>query len=216
MAIPVRMAAIQTDKPTHLQVVLVTQWVNPSGRGRARGPAGFVRAWFGVLTAPRQFFARAVAPGDQAPGLVFLAAVAGVAEASRYALVDGAAPVFGGRPLASAAFTLLLTVVLVAPAGLHLLAALQTVLLWPITAHRAGVSETVQVIAYATAPCVVAGLPFPAVRAACAVYGTALLVVGIATVHELDLAEGAIAAAIPAALLFGVAFRGFEAIGTLV
>nr|WP_136688306.1 YIP1 family protein [Halorhabdus amylolytica] len=194
----------------------MTQWVEPAGKGRARGLVGLVRAWLAVLFAPRQFFRSAVAPGDQAPGLVFLAVVVGIEEVSRYALVDGAAPVFDGRPIATVAFVLLLTVVLVAPIGLHLLAAIQTILLWPITEDRAGVSETVQVLAYATAPCVFAGVPVAGVKVACAVYGSILLTIGLSTVHDLEYHEGAIAGVIPGVLLFGVAFRGFEAAGAFL
>ena len=194
----------------------MTQWVNPTGRGRARGPTGLVRAWVGVLTAPRQFFRSAVAPGDQAPGLAFLAVVVAIAETSRYVLVDGAAPVLNGQPIATAAFALVLTVVLVAPVGLHLLAAIQTIVLWPITDDRAGVSETVQVLAYATAPCVFAGIPIPVVRVACASYGTLLLVVGLAEVHDIAYHRAALAGAIPATLLYGVAFRGLDAVGVLI
>ncbi|WP_135661863.1 YIP1 family protein [Halorhabdus rudnickae] len=194
----------------------MTQWVEPAGSGRTRGPVGLARAWLSVLVAPRQFFRSAVAPGDQAPGLVFLTLVVGLEEASRYALVPGATPVLGGQPTATAAFVLLATVVLVAPVGLHLLAALQTVLLWPVTEERAGVSETVQVLAYATAPCVFAGVPVPAIRVICAIYASALLMIGISAVHEIDYPRGAITGAIPATLLYGVAFRGFEAAGMLL
>ena len=194
----------------------MTQWVEQTGRGRARGPVGLVRAWITVVVAPWRFFDRSVAPGDQAPGLVFLAVVVSIEEASRYTLVAGAAPVVGGRPVASAAFALLLAIVLIAPIGLHLLAAIQTVLLWPITDNRAGVSETVQVLAYATAPCVFAGVPFPLLTAVVTAYGSALLLVGLATVHDLEAQEAILAGVLPAALLFGVAFGGFDAIGALV
>ena len=49
----------------------MTTWVeNPTG-GRDRGPRNLVRAWIEVLVRPQQFFRNGVAPGDQAPGLVF-------------------------------------------------------------------------------------------------------------------------------------------------
>lgn len=194
----------------------VTQWVNSRGRGRGRGPLALARAWIGVVIAPRRFFARAVTPGDQAPGLLFLAVVVAIEEGTRFVLVSEAVPVYGGRPIASFVLVVLLSVVLVAPAGLHLLAALQTVLLWPLAADRAGISETVQVLAYATAPCVVAGLPIAAIRVAAAVYGTVLLAVGLSTVHDIGPAKAILAAAIPATLLFGVAFRGLPAVQALV
>ena len=194
----------------------MTQWVDPSGRGRERGPIGVLRAWIGVVTTPRAFFKTAVAPGDQAPGLVFLGAIVAIEESARYVLVPGAAPVVGGRPVATAVLAVLGTVVLIAPTGLHLLAAIQTVLLWPITADRAGISETVQVLAYATAPCVVAGVPVPPLQVAATGYGAVLLVVGLSTVHEISYPRGALAGSIPAALLHGVAFGGFDALGAIV
>ncbi|MFB6200707.1 MAG: YIP1 family protein [Halorhabdus sp.] len=194
----------------------MTQWVEPAGRGRARGLVGLLRAWLAVLARPNQFFRSAVAPGDQAPGLVFLVVVVGLEETTRYLLVDGVLPVLGNQPIATAAFALLVAVVLIAPAGLHLLAAVQTVLLWPITEDRAGVSETVQVLAYATAPCVVAGIPVPAIGALCTGYGSLLLVIGLAEVHGISYRESLLASVIPATLLFGVAFRGFAAAGALV
>ena len=189
----------------------MTQWVDPSGRGRERGPIGVLRAWIGVVTTPRAFFKTAVAPGDQAPGLVFLGAIVAIEESARYVLVPGAAPVVGGRPVATAVLAVLGTVVLIAPTGLHLLAAIQTVLLWPITADRAGISETVQVLAYATAPCALAGAPIPALRVACAAYATVLYVAGLSRVHDLSTARAAVLGVIPAAVAFGYGFRGFAA-----
>ncbi|MFB6128339.1 MAG: YIP1 family protein, partial [Halorhabdus sp.] len=207
---------IQTDKVPARQGRTVTEWVDPAGRGRERGPTGLLGAWIGVMTTPREFFRNAVAPGDQAPGLVFLSVVVAIEESVRYALAPDAAPVFGGRPVATAVLAVLVTVVLIAPTGLHLLAAIQTVLLWPITEDRAGISETVQVLAYAIAPCVVAGIPVAPLRVVAAGYGTLLLVVGLSTVHGVSYWKGALAGSIPAMLLYGVAFRGFDALGTIV
>ncbi|MFC7079755.1 YIP1 family protein [Halorussus caseinilyticus] len=194
----------------------MTQWVeNPTG-GRNRGPAALARAWVEVLLNPRRFFERAIAPGDQAPGLVFAVAVVLAEEATRFALVPGAAPTFGGRPALSAAFGLALAALFVAPAVLHLTAALQTVLLMAVVPERAGTSETVQVVAYATAPCVFAGVPSPTLRAACALYGAALFLVGLRTVHDTSYFRALLAGAIPAALVFGYAFRGIAALEEVV
>jgi len=193
----------------------VTQWVeNPTG-GRDRGPAALARAWAEVLVRPRRLFRSAVAPADQAPGLVFGATVVFIEELSRV-LVGGATyPVLGGRPTASVVFWLALATVLVAPAALHLTAALQTVILIPFAPDRAGVSETVQVLAYASAPCVFAGLPSPTVRAFATGYGALLLVVGVSDVHDVSLPRAAALAALPAALVFGYGFRGFAAVSTV-
>jgi len=194
----------------------VTQWVeNPAG-GRDRGPVAVARAWVEVLRSPGRFFERGVAPGDQAPGLVFAMAVVLVEEATRFALVPGAAPSVGGQPTLSALLGLLLAVLFVAPAALHLTAALQTLLLILTVPDRGGISETVQVIAYATAPCVVAGVPSPTLRVGCAVYGSVLFVIGLRTVHDTSAVRALVAGAIPAALVFGYAFRGFAALGEVV
>jgi hypothetical protein len=168
-----------------------------------------------VLVRPRRFFRNGVAPGDQAPGLSFAVVVALVYVASRFALAPASAPVFGGRPAVSAALTLLAAGLIVAPLTLHLTAALQTVLLIATVRDRAGVSETVQVIAYATAPCVLAGLPVPGIRVACTLYGLGLLVVGTSVVHEVSLPRAALATAVPGVFVFGYAFGGVFALETV-
>ncbi|WP_135830157.1 YIP1 family protein [Halorussus halobius] len=194
----------------------MTQWVeNPSG-GRERGPAALARAWVEVLVRPRRFFERGVAPGDQAPGLVFVIAVVVVEEATRFALVPGAAPTLGGRPGLSAAFGVAVAALFVAPAALHLIAAVQTLVLMVAVPDRAGISETVQTVAYATAPCALAGIPSPTLRALCATYGAVLFVVGLRTVHGTSTLRALVAGAVPAALVFGYAFRGFAALDELV
>jgi hypothetical protein len=196
--------------------VAVTQWVeNPTG-GRDRGPIALARAWVEVLVRPRRFFATGVAPGDQAPGLAFVMTVVAIEEATRFALVPGSYPVIGGRPVASALLALLLAVGFIAPLALHLAAAIETLALVPVASERAGVSETVQVIAYASAPCVFAGIPIPALRVVCALYGTALLVVGTSEVHDVGLGRAALAAAVPGLFVFGYAFRGLAAVTTLL
>jgi hypothetical protein len=114
------------------------------------------------------------------------------------------------------ALVVLAVVVVVAPATLHLVSALQTVLLMLSVPERAGVSETVQVVAYATAPCALAGLPSPTLRAACTLYGAALLAVGVAEVHGTSVPRAALAAAVPAALVFGAGFGGSAALGVVL
>ncbi|MCU4719127.1 YIP1 family protein [Halapricum hydrolyticum] len=194
----------------------MTQWIEDPEGGRDRGPRAVARAWFEVLTAPRRFFRAGVAPADQAPGLFFLMAVVLVAEGGRYLLIADAAPAVSSLPVAGPVLALSLTVVLVAPVALHLLVALQTVVLMALVPERAGVSETVQVLAYASAPCVLAGVPVPAVRVVCTAYGFVLLVVGLAVVHETSYWR-ATAAAIPTgAIGLGYGFRGFEAASAIL
>ena len=118
--------------------------------------------------------------------------------------------------VASLVLVLVLAVGLIAPLALHFAAALCTLGLALLVSERGGISETVQVIAYATAPCLLAGPPIPALRVVCAVYGAVLLVVGISEIHDTGLPRAALAAAVPAAFVFGYAFRGFAAAGTLL
>ncbi|MEZ3116601.1 YIP1 family protein [Halobaculum sp. MBLA0147] len=213
----------------------MTTWVDSTEGGRARGVRGLLRAWFEVVVHPRRFFRVGIAPGDQAPGLVFAVVVALGFAGTRVAVEPGLVPaVFGGRA-GSVVVALAAVGLLVAPATLHFAAAIQTVLIvlvsvrvretlrairrgdgWLVTADRGGVSETVQVIAYAAAPCLLAGVPIPEVRAACAIYGAYLLVVGLETVHGRSTTRTVLAAALPGSLVFGYGFGGFGAIVTLL
>lgn len=194
----------------------MTQWVEEAAGGRDRGPAAIGRAWVEVLVRPRTFFRHGVAPGDQAPGLTFAAVVVLGAVGSWLWLGSGGYPVFDGRPYVSAVLVLLVAVVLVAPAAIHLTAAVQTVLLMAAVPHRAGISETVQVICYATAPCVLAGLPSPWVRSAVTLYGAGLYVLGIATVHDVRPIVAVVVGILPAVAVFGLGFGGIDALATLV
>lgn len=193
----------------------MTSWVEEPGGGRARGPYGLLRAWVEVLVRPTRFFRAGVSPGDQGPGLTFAMAVVAVEETSRLALVPGAVPSLVGGQLASGALLVGLATLLVAPLALHLVAGVQILLLRPLVADRAGVSETVQVLAYAAAPCVFVGVPEPTIRVLGGLYGSWLLVVGLATVHGTSRWRAAAAGAVPAVLVFGYGFRGVAALGAL-
>lgn len=181
-----------------------------------RGAGRLVRAWVEVLVRPNRFFRTAVTPGEQGPGLLFAMAVVLVEETTRLALVPAAVPRLAGGRLVSAVVVVGLAVLLVVPVGLHLLAAVQTLLLRALVAERAGVSQTVQVLAYAVAPCALAGAPLPALRLLCAAYGAWLVVVGLATVHGTARWRAAAAGAIPAGVIFGYGFRGFDAVSVLL
>ena len=200
----------------------MTTWVeNPRG-GRDRGPRGIVRAWAEVLVRPRRFFRNGVAPGDQAPGLVFgvlvaLCYVGGLlAFTPDRVLGTDYVPLLAGSPAATSLLLLVAVTLFLAPATMHLLGALQTVLLMLTVRDRAGVSETVQTIAYAAAPCVLAGVPSPTLRLACALYGAGLFVVGLSVIHRTSLPRAAVAGAVPALVLFGYVFGGVAAATTLV
>ena len=200
----------------------MTTWVETTGDGRGRGPVGIARAWAAVLRRPRRFFTTGVAPGEQAPGLAFAVVVAVVYVAGLLAVQPGlilgtsVVPILGGSTGLTMLLVLLVTAVVAAPAGLHLTAAIQTVLLMLTVDDRAGVSETVQVVAYATAPCALTWIPVPAVAAACTLYGAGLLLVGLATVHETSLLRAIVAGGIPAVLVFGVGVRGLWLLAALV
>jgi hypothetical protein len=190
----------------------VTQWVEEPTGGRDRGPAALVRAWAEVLVRPFRFFETGVAPNDQAPGLVFAAVVVLVEEVVRLAVLPTAYP--DSPPVAAVALGVV--VVIVTPAVLHLAAAAATLVLVPLAPDRAGVSETVQVIAYATAPCVFAAVPVLEVRALAVTYGAVLVVVGLSVVHRVTLVRATLAGLVPVVAAFAYGFRGIEAIGTLL
>lgn len=190
----------------------MTRWVESPSGGRERGPAGVARAWVEVLTRPRRFFRNGVAPGDQAPGLVFAVGVAVAYLGLRFLLLPSSVPSLGGGRGVSALLTLALVGLLVAPAILHLVAALQTLLLLALAPERGGVSETVQVVAYAAAPGVFAAVPVPWIRLLAAAWGATLLVVGLAVVHRVSLPRAAVAGALPALVVFGYAFGGVFAL----
>lgn len=195
----------------------MTRWIEDPSGGRDRGLRAIVRAWLEVLVRPTRFFRTGIAPGDQAPGLLFAMLVVWIEELVRVSFVADAYPVAFDSPAVSTALGMVAVVLFVTPAALHLVAGLQTLLLAAVFVRdRANISETVQVLAYATAPCVLAGIPVPEVRTACGLYGTVLLVVGLGTVHGTRPRRAVLAGAVPAWLVFGLGFRAAPAIGVLL
>ncbi len=194
----------------------MTTWVEEPSGGRARGPRGIVRAWFEVLVRPGRFFRHGIAPGDQAPGLAFAMAVVAIEESSRFLLVEGALPEITGSRAASLAIALGVATFLITPAALHLISGLQTLVLMAVVDERAGVSETVQVVAYSIAPCALAGPAIPELRIVCCAYGSVVFLVGLREVHGLSTGRTFVAGIVPAAIVFGYAFRGFAASTTLL
>jgi hypothetical protein len=169
-----------------------------------------------VLVRPRAFFGANVVPGDQAPGLAFAVVVALAYASVRFAVSPARIPRVTGDVAVSAVVALLAVALLVAPAALHLTAALQTVLLIAAVPDRGGISETVQTIAYATAPCALASLPWIGVRVAAPIYGTVLLVVGLSEVHDTSLPRAAAVGGLPALLVFGYGYGGVAAAASLL
>lgn len=193
----------------------MTRWIPDPEGGRERGPRALGRAWLEVMVRPRRFFRDVVSPGDQAPGLTFLVAVVLVAATTRFLLVPDAYPSLPvARPLVGL-FWIGFVALLVAPLGLHFVAGLQTLCLIAFVPNRSGISETVQVIAYSSAPCVVAGVPIPALRALAAAYAVVLLLVGLRSVHETSAARAVAAGTVPAAIVYGYAFGGFAALAAV-
>jgi hypothetical protein len=148
--------------------------------------------------------------------MVFAVLVTLAVAGTKIAVGTLSVPTMVGGAALSHLFVLALVGLFVAPAALHLTAALQTVLLIVIVPDRAGVSETVQIIGYATAPCVFAGIPIPTVQAVCTAYGALLLFVGIREVHGTSFVRATIAGALPAVAVFGFGFGGNEAWAVVV
>lgn len=190
----------------------MTQWTEEPAGGRERGPVALGRAWVEVLVRPRRFFATAVAPGDQAAGLSFAVVVTVTYLAGGFLLDPSTVPALLGGRTVSALLAVLVAALLGAPVVLHLVATLETLLLAGLAPDRAGVGETVQVVAYASAPAVFAAAPVPAVRVVAALWGAALLVVGTGVVHRVSAPRAVAVGAIPAAVVFGYAFGGFAAL----
>jgi hypothetical protein len=192
----------------------MTTWVEPEG-GRERGLEGLAKSFTQVLVNPVTFFEEAVSPGDQAPGLVFGMAVVLVAAATRLALEPADALAFPTADWLRVVLTVALLVLLVTPAAIHALSAVQTLALVVVAPSRAGVSETVQVIAYAAAPCVVTGLGVPVVTALAGLWAFALLVVGTRVVHDVSWLRAVLAAFAPGVLAFGAGFGAWPAVQTV-
>jgi hypothetical protein len=171
-----------------------------------------------VLLRPRRFFENGVAPGDQAPGLIFAITVTFWFVGGRLLLgpetLSGYQRIVAvtGSVYLSAAIVLGVACFLVAPLVLHLAAALATLTLVPIVGDRAGVSETVQVIGYAVAPVVFAAIPIPTVQLLASLYGVVLLVVGISVVHHTSIPRAFVAGLFPAVFVFGFAAGGIGAL----
>ncbi len=193
----------------------MTTWIEQPEGGRDRGLRGIGRAWIEVLLRPRRFFATGVGEGDQGPGLTFEILVAAGFITGWLVTTPSVIPGIAESRLLSGVVTILAASLLAAPAGLHLTAALTTLSLLIFVKERAGVSQTVQVLAYATAPMVFAGPPVPALRVVCGTYGIVLFIIGIRTVHKASWPRVALASAVPGVFAFGIAYRGIAAVRVL-
>lgn len=172
--------------------------------------------WMWVMVEPTRFFRQQIVTGAQARGLVFAMSIVLVEEASRFVFRPDAIPMITSNPVVSAAIAISIAVVLVTPVALHLITAIQTIILIPIVRDRAAVSETVQVFAYSAAPCVFVGVPVPELRVLAAGYGAYLALIGLRTIHGITMRRAIAVGIIPIVLVFGYGFRGVDAIGTVL
>lgn len=193
-----------------------TGWLERSGEGGLPSPGGLARTWVELIVRPRQFFREGVEPDRHVPALAFAMLVVAVSETLRLVLVPDAHPVFGGLAVPSALLWLAVVVLVGTPIALALVTAVQTLLLKPFVDDPGDPTETVQIVAYATAPCVLAGVPIPEVTALVALWGAVLLALGISEVHGPWFEPALALSAIPSAIVFGVGFRGFAAVETLL
>ncbi len=192
----------------------MSETVQPGGRSGLFST--LLSAWPSVVLSPREFFQNGILPGEQAPGLLFAMGVVLVSETLRLLLGGNPLPALGGYPVLSAILWLSAVVLFLTPAALHLIAALQTVFLIPVAADRAGVSETVQLLGYSAAPCVLAGVPVPEVRVLAGGYSFVLLLIGLSEVHGISFERSLLVGIVPASLAFGYGFRTFDALTTLL
>lgn len=203
----------------------MTSWFEDPDGGRARGPRGLTRAWVEALIRPRRLFVNGVTRGDQAPALTFAVAVAAAFTLGWIAVDPSVIPgIVESVPL-SAVVLFLVVVALGAPVGLHLTAAVATVSVIVASVEfdgglslrdRGGVSETVQVVAYASSPMALAGPPIPVVRVLCGAYATVLLLIGFRTVHGTTPIRTLVAGLPPAVLGYGIGYRVVASVRTLV
>ncbi|MDY6779882.1 MAG: YIP1 family protein [Halobacteria archaeon] len=97
--------------------------------------------------------------------------------------------------------------VLLAAPLLHVVTAFEYLLLWTVTEKDEGVDRTLRAVAYSAAPAVFSWIPFAGIVS---VYGVYLLYVGVKEGHGIRGWKAAAVVAVPAVLVFGVGFSGFE------
>ncbi len=199
----------------------VTKWVAQPSTDRdyihIRGLRGLAWAWGTVLITPRRFFQTAVSPGDQRAAIQFVGLITFCLVTGR--LLTDPPSVFGYSRIASSTHSIILTAliligaacILIAPLVLHLAAAVATLTLHPLVSSRSGVSETVQVLAYAAAPGVFVAIPSPLVQLISTSYGAFLLILGLAIIHKTTLVRATFAGFLPVVFIFGWILGGLDA-----
>lgn len=165
-----------------------------------------VRVWILTLIVPWRVFPNRIRRGEQLRAILFTILVAGAWVAVRVAVDFGSFPVLGNAPELSVLIWALLLAVVVAPIGVHVAAAIATLVLVAVATDRAGVSETVQTVAFAMAPAPAIAVGVAEVQVVAALYGSVLLVYGLWAVHEITLERAVLAGLLPVYLLFVVGF----------
>jgi hypothetical protein len=165
-----------------------------------------IDTWLKVMTKPRLFFREMMGESGQGEGLVFVMVLATVEEGSRLIWIGSEYIII----------ILGITVFIATPILLHIVAAIQTILLRFVKKDRNGMSLTVKVICYSLSPCIFMGLTVPFLRVICAVYGWAILVIGIKEAHGVSMRNALLVTAIPSIIIFGYMLRGLLSIEALV
>lgn len=171
-----------------------------------------IGTWIAVVGRPHRFFRNSIDRGEQSGALLFVAAVVLTTLVFRIGFGTLTLPTIGTSPLLSSILWIGVLVVLVTPLLLHLLAAVQTVLLIGLAPNRAGISETVQILAYAAAPCIFTGFGHVGLTLIACGYALGLVVYGTAVVHDCGWLRAAIAGGTPAVMALGIGFGGFAAL----
>tara|TARA_Y100000996_G_scaffold371739_1_gene320241 strand:+ start:506 stop:1045 length:540 start_codon:yes stop_codon:yes gene_type:complete len=172
-------------------------------------PQEWVRNWIAIIIHPKGFFEKKIKSGKQSDGLIFAMVVVMIEEGSRIII---------HTPWTVTYFFISLgvAVLIVTPILLHIVAAIQTLLLRMGAKNRKGIGATVQVIGYSIAPCIFAGFAIPSLRVLCAIYGSILLIIGLKEVHDVSLRKAFLISIIPAIIVFGLLFRGILALNSLL
>ena len=109
------------------------------------------------MSHPKWFFEKKIKSGKQSEGLIFAMAVVMIEEGSRLIIHTS-------WTVAYFLISLGVAVLIVTPILLHIVAAIQTLLLRIGAKNRKGIGATVQVIGYSIAPCIFAGFAIPSLR----------------------------------------------------
>lgn len=179
-------------------------------------PHWLIGTWIAVVGRPDRFFRQSIRRGDQSGALLFVAAIVLTTIVFRLGFGTLTLPTIGTSPLLSTLLWIGVLIVLVTPLLLHLLAAVQTVILIALAPNRAGISETVQILAYAAAPCVFTGFDHIGLTLLASGYALVLVVYGTTVVHDCGWLRATIAGGIPAVVALGVGFGGFAALEAIL